>query len=68
MPSSPSVRPGKRPRTEDAQNSREVVRPVAQRLRDPVASGAIFKASPAALRSPMPRLFAREQKERLQQQ
>ena len=35
-----------------------VVRPVPKRARDPLATGAIFRASPAALRSPMPRLLS----------
>ena len=34
-----------------------VLRPVPKRARDPLASGAIFRASPAALRSPMPQVL-----------
>ena len=33
-------------------------KPVPKRARDPLATGAIFRASPAALRSPMPRLLS----------
>lgn len=34
-----------------------VLRPVPKRARDPLATGAIFRASPAALRSPMPQVL-----------
>jgi len=42
----------------DAQGERDaLLRPVPKRARDPLATGAIFRASPAALRSPMPRVL-----------
>jgi hypothetical protein len=42
-----------------------VLRPVPKRARDPLATGAIFRASPAALRSPMPRLLLASPKSRV---
>ena len=35
----------------------EMVRPIAHKIRDPIATGAIFRASMDALRSPVPRLM-----------
>jgi len=35
-----------------------VLRPVPKRARDPLATGAIFRALPASLRSPLPRLLS----------